>query len=78
MLHKLHRVSAAIIGTYVAVHLFNHGLALSSIESHIRFMDLFRHIYRNTFIEVLLLSCVAFQIGSGIYFIQHRWGRRHG
>ena len=63
MLHKLHRASAYIIGAYVAVHLFNHGLALSSVEAHIQFMEAFRHIYRNPFVEVLLLACVTFQIG---------------
>jgi succinate dehydrogenase/fumarate reductase cytochrome b subunit len=78
MLHKLHRTSAFIIGAYVAVHLFNHGLALRSVEAHIQFMESFRHIYRNPFVEVLLLACVTFQIGSGIYFIKNRWGQRHG
>lgn len=76
MLHKLHRASASIIGTYVAVHLFNHLLALSSVEEHIQFMESFRHVYRNPFVEFLLLACVTFQIGSGIYFIKNRWGQR--
>lgn len=78
MLHKLHRASAFIIGTYVAVHLFNHGLALRSVEAHVQFMESFRHIYRNPFVEALLLACAAFQVGSGIYFIKNRWGQRHG
>lgn len=78
MLHKFHRASAGVIGAYVAVHLFNHLLALRSVEAHIQFMESFRHIYRNPFVEVLLLACAAFQIGSGIYFIQNRWGKRHG
>ena len=78
MLHKLHRASACVIGAYVAVHLFNHLLALRSVEAHIQFMESFRHIYRNPFVEVLLLVCVTFQVGSGIYFIKNRWGQRHG
>ena len=78
MLHKLHRASACVIGAYVAVHLFNHLLALRSVEAHIQFMESFRHIYRNPFVEVLLLACVTFQVGSGIYFIKNRWGQRHG
>ena len=41
-------------------------------------MESFRHIYRNLFVEVLLLACVTFQVGSGIYFIKNRWGQRHG
>ena len=78
MFHKLHRASAYIIGTYVAVHLFNHLLALKSVEAHIQFMESLRHIYRNPFVEVLLLTCITFQVGSGIYFIKNRWGQRHG
>lgn len=78
MLHKLHRASAFIIGAYVSVHLFNHGLALRSVEAHIQFMESFRHIYRNLFVEILLLACVAFQVSSGIYFIKKRWGQRYG
>lgn len=78
MLHKLHRASAFIIGTYVAVHLFNHGLALRSVEAHVQFMESFRHIYRNPLAEVLLLACATLQVGSGIYFIKNRWRQRHG
>jgi hypothetical protein len=53
-------------------------LALSRVEVHIQFMQSFRHIYRNPFIEVLLLASVTFQAGSGVYFIRNRWGQRHG
>lgn len=78
MLHILHRASACIIGAYVAVHLFNHLLAIQSVEAHIQFMESFRHVYRNSFVEVLLLVCVTFQIGSGVYFIKNRWRQRRG
>lgn len=78
MLHKLHRISACIIGAYVAIHLFNHLLAIQSIDAHLAFMKAFRHIYRQPLVEILLLACVAFQVTSGIYFIQNRWGQRHG
>ena len=47
LLHKLHRISACIIGAYIVVHLFNHLLALQSIEAHVRFMESFRQIYRH-------------------------------
>jgi succinate dehydrogenase/fumarate reductase cytochrome b subunit len=78
MLHKLHRASAFIISAYIAIHLFNHGMALESVEAHVQFMKSFRHVYRNPFVEFLLLSSVTFQIGSGIYFIKNRWGQRQG
>ncbi len=78
MLHTLHRTSAFIIGTYVAIHILNHLLAIQSVETHIAFMEAFRKIYRLPIVEIVLLVCVAFQIGSGIYFIKRRWGQRRG
>jgi succinate dehydrogenase/fumarate reductase cytochrome b subunit len=78
MLRILHRASACIIGAYVAVHLFNHLLAIQSVEAHIQFMESFRHVYRNSFVEVLFLACVTFQIGSGVYLIKNRWRQRRG
>jgi len=78
MLHTLHRASACIIGVYVAVHIFNHLLAIQSVAAHIAFMAAFRHVYRLTMVEVVLLGCVAFQVGSGVYFIKTRWGQRRG
>ena len=78
MLHTLHRTSACIIGAYVAIHIFNHLLAIQSVDAHIAFMEAFRHIYRLPVVEIVLLGCVVFQIGSGIYFIRKRWGQRRG
>lgn len=78
MLHRFHRVSACIIGAYVLVHLVNHLLAIQSVEAHIAFMEAFRRIYRLPVVEFVLLGCVLFQIGSGVYFIKSRWGQRHG
>jgi succinate dehydrogenase/fumarate reductase cytochrome b subunit len=46
MLHKLHRISAMVIGAYVLVHLLNHLMALNGITSHQAFMDGYRHVYR--------------------------------
>ena len=78
MLHKIHRLSACLISAFVAVHLFNHLLALQSIQAHIGFMESFRHLYRIRLVETILLACVTFQAGSGIYFIRARWGKRSG
>jgi succinate dehydrogenase/fumarate reductase cytochrome b subunit len=78
MLHTLHRVSACLIGAFIAIHLFNHLLALGGIDAHISFMESFRRIYRISVVEVLLLGCVLFQICSGIFFIKSRWGKRQG
>jgi hypothetical protein len=41
-------------------------------------MDSARKIYRIELIEALLLSCVLFQIVSGIWFVLRGWKQRHG
>jgi hypothetical protein len=78
MLHKIHRLSATVIGTYILFHLFNHLIALKGINAHIEFMKEYRKIYRFPALEFLLLFLVASQITSGIYFVVKRWGHRHG
>ena len=78
MIHKLHSLSACLIGSFIVVHLFNHFLAIGSIDSHIVFMESLRRLYRLPVVEVLLLSSALFQVCSGIYFIKARWGQRQG
>ncbi len=78
MLHKLHRMSAIVIGAYVLVHILNHLVALGGVPTHIAFMEGFRHVYRFLPVEILLLVCVTYQVGSGIRFVVKRWGQRRG
>ena len=40
-------------------------------------MEIFRVVYRNIVIEVILLISVLFQVSSGIYFLWQRKGQRH-
>lgn len=76
MLHKLHRVSALVIGAFILLHLANHLYILGGPQSHIEFMDSIRVIYRNSIAESILLTCVLFQAGSGLYFVWQRRGQR--
>lgn len=78
MLHRLHRLSAMVIGAYVLVHLMNHLAALGGISLHQAFMDGYRQVYRQPLLEGLLFACLAFQVASGCYFVVRRWGSRHG
>lgn len=78
MLHRIHRLAAAIIGLYALAHLANHVLALRGVGSHIAFMEGVRHVTRIPAVEALLLACVGWQAGSGLYFVWRRWGQRHG
>ncbi len=78
MVHTLHRLSAFFIGSFITIHLLNHLLSLGGIDAHISFMASFRQFYRIPVIEVLLLSGILFQIGSGLLLIKNRWGERRG
>ena len=78
MLHKLHRMSALVLGAFILVHLVNHLFIISGAEQHIAFMETFRVIYRNLVAESILLFCVLFQVSSGLYFVWRRKGQRSG
>ncbi|MFN8836795.1 MAG: hypothetical protein ACK50Z_16385, partial [Betaproteobacteria bacterium] len=45
---------------------------------HIAFMEVARSVYRFPLVEFALLSCVAFQIVSGLTFVVRGWKQRHG
>jgi succinate dehydrogenase/fumarate reductase cytochrome b subunit len=78
VVYKAHRISGVVVAAYVAVHLLDHLLAIRSVDAHIQFMEACRQVYRHLFVEAILLACVAFQIGSGVYLIKQTWGARRG
>lgn len=78
MLHKLHRVSALVIGTFVLFHLINHAMIFAGVQAHIEFMDSLRVVYRNIALESVLLFFVIFQVVSGVRFVWKRKGQRVG
>lgn len=78
MLNKCHRISAVVIGCFIIVHLINHLFILGGINQHIRVMEAFRQVYRHSIAEGILLICILFQVGSGIFFVWRRRGQRSG
>ncbi len=76
MLLTFHRISACLISGFIVVHLCNHLFAMGGIDTHIAVMEVLRQLYRQPLVEVILLGCVVFQIGSGLLFIKRRWGQR--
>ena len=62
---NLHYFSAIIISIFVSFHLLNHILSILSLEAHIEMMEVFRKVYRNMWVETLLLLAVLVQIVSG-------------
>jgi hypothetical protein len=74
-LRKLHALSAVLIAAFVSVHIANHLAGLAGATTHIAFMEAARSVYRLRVVELALLSCVAFQIVSGLTLFVR--GRRH-
>jgi succinate dehydrogenase/fumarate reductase cytochrome b subunit len=77
-LRKFHALSAVLIAAFACLHIANHLAGLSGAAQHIAFMELARSVYRFPAVELALLSCVAFQIVSGVTFLVQGWKQRHG
>lgn len=65
-LRRLHYVSGLTIATFAFWHLGNHLFSLCGAENHIELMQIFRIVYRNVFVEIVLLMAVVVQICSGV------------
>ena len=63
---KLHFFTGLTITIFVGIHLFNHVWSIFGAEAHLELMNVFRLFYRNTFVEIVLLTAVLIQIISGI------------
>lgn len=77
-IRPLHAMSATVVGLFVAAHFANHLASLLSVPSHLHFMDLARRVYRRPAVEALLLLCVLFQSGSGLFMVLRGWRDRTG
>lgn len=55
-----------IITIFIGLHLFNHFCSIFGAEKHIAVMNNLRPIYRNIFVETILLVAVLAQIISGL------------
>ena len=62
---RIHYISGVIISLFVSFHLVNHVFSVFGVEKHIEIMKSMRLVYRNIFIETILLSAVVIQIVSG-------------
>lgn len=77
-IRALHRTSAIVLVAFACIHIANHLSSLWGVPSHIAFMEAARHVYRQFAVETVLLLCVAFQVGSGLWFVIRGWKQRHG
>lgn len=77
-LRALHKTSAILIIAFACLHITNHLASLAGVPSHIAFMEVARKLYRHPIIEIPLLFCVAFQVGSGLWLVIRGWKERQG
>jgi hypothetical protein len=73
-----HGISAIVIAAFAAFHLANHLGGLSGGARHIAMMTVLRQVYRNPFVEMVLLVCVGFQLLSGLRLLQGKAARAGG
>jgi succinate dehydrogenase/fumarate reductase cytochrome b subunit len=77
-LRTLHRTSAILLAAFACLHIANHLASLAGVPSHIAFMEVARKLYRQPIVELSLVLCAAFQVGSGLWFVIRGWKQRHG
>lgn len=76
-LRKLHAVSALLLSAFLVMHLVNHLAGLNGIDAHIAYMKTARIVYRQPFIEALILLTATFQVVSGMTLVIRGRGQRH-
>lgn len=77
-MRTFHRLSACVLAAYILLHLGNHLVALAGAHAHIAYMEAIRPLYRHAVVEPVLLACVLFQCGSGIWMVLQQWEKRYG
>ncbi|WP_417858772.1 hypothetical protein [Xanthomarina gelatinilytica] len=63
---KLHYFTGITLSIFVGFHLLNHLYSLFGPNAHIELMQKLRVVYRNVFVETILLLALLLQIISGI------------
>ncbi len=75
-LTRLHRLNAAALGLFLALHLTNHAALIAGQAVHGAVMLALRPLYRNAVVEPVLIALFALQIVLGLALIRRRgWPR---
>jgi len=73
MTRKLHRITGCVIALFLFTHLAVHLFALAGADAHNAALKSVQWIYRNRWIEPLLIAALLLQIGLGIHLVRGRW-----
>jgi succinate dehydrogenase/fumarate reductase cytochrome b subunit len=76
-LKKIHRYSGIVLATFFLFHVINHLFAWGGPDTHIRVMNLFRHVYRFPPVEVILLLCALIQVVVGLMLVWQKGFRKN-
>ena len=71
-LRVAHGISAVgIIAIFLAMHLANHLTFILGPDTYRAVMRTMRHVYRQEFVQPVLVALFLFQVGSGVYLATH-------
>lgn len=73
---RIHRITGIVVSVFIILHLFNHSMAWFGIATHQKILETFRQFYRIPIIEVILICCFAFQVGSGVKLFFELWKKK--
>src|SRR5262249_45874471 len=69
-LRVAHGVSAlALVMIFLALHIANHLMFPAGEGTFNAVMKVFRHVYRNDFLQPLVVALFLFQVGPGLFFV---------
>lgn len=77
-IRKLHYLSGLLVTGFVGLHLFNHVYSVLGADAHLAMMNSLRLVYRNIFLEAILLLAVLIQINSGLKLFRSAPGTATG
>ena len=77
-IRPLHLGSGILIACFLVLHLSNHLAMFWGQELHIEVMGVLRPIYRQPFVEFLLMAALLFQLASGVVMIWRTRKQRKG
>jgi hypothetical protein len=72
----IHASSAIILATFAVAHVFNHSLAIISLETNRAVLNVLRLAYRQNIAQAILIAAVAVQVFTGLTMVWKYYLRR--
>lgn len=60
-----HKISGLFVSIFIILHLINHLMSVFGFQKHIQLMNILRLVYRNIFVEIILLCAIIVLMLSG-------------